>query len=69
MIAIVVLLVASVALIVLLSFLLGFRIGGHSWAEEAERVRLEAARAQKELHDLTRAAFVAMAEQADQRRR
>jgi hypothetical protein len=43
-------------------FLLGFRLGGEHWQTEATRVRLEAAHAERSLHDLTRNAFQAMAE-------
>lgn len=54
--------------IVILTFLLGFRLGGQSWITEAHRVRAEAAAAERQLHDLTRSAFVAMAEEAQRRR-
>jgi len=56
------------SLVVVLAFLLGFRLGGDSWAAEARRVRSRAAVASREMHDLTRAAFVAMAEEAERRR-
>lgn len=63
------LLVISVVLLVtfvlLLTYLLGFRIGGQSWLAELHRVRAEAVTAERELHQLTRAAFVAMAERAE----
>jgi hypothetical protein len=62
------LLVLSVGLIVTLTYLLGFRLGGQSWITEAQRVRAEAAEAERQLHDLTRSAFVAMAEEAEHRR-
>lgn len=45
-------------------FLLGFRLGGEHWYNELLRVQLEAAQAERRLHDLTRQAFVAMAEEA-----
>ncbi len=45
-------------------FLLGFRLGGGRWRAELARVRLEAAQANRQLHDLTHQAFVAMAEEA-----
>lgn len=61
-------LVIAMALVVILTYLLGFRLGGQSWMTEANRVRAEAAQAERQLHDLTRSAFVAMAEQAEQRR-
>lgn len=50
-------------------FLLGFRLGGEHWSEELTRVRLEAAQAERRLHDLTRSAFVAMTEAAEARRK
>lgn len=59
----------SVGLIVMLTFLLGFRLGGQSWLAEAQRVRAEAAFAERQLHDMTRAAFMAMAEEAEATRR
>jgi hypothetical protein len=68
MIWLTVFLLAAVLAIVGLVFLLGFRLGGHSWQSEALRVRAEAAAAERELHDLTRSAFVAMAEEAQRRR-
>ena len=68
MIALVVFFAISIGLVVVLTFLLGFRLGGHSWIAEAQRVRAEAAVAERQLHDLTRAAFVAMAEEAETRR-
>ena len=65
---VIVALVLAVTLVVILTYLLGFRLGGQSWMTEANRVRAEAAAAERQLHDLTRSAFVAMAEQAEQRR-
>ena len=65
MIALGIALVVTLSVIAVLTFLLGFRLGGHSWVAEAQRVK--AANAQRELHDLTRAAFVAMAEEAERR--
>jgi hypothetical protein len=61
-------LLLSVSVIVTLTYLLGFRLGGQSWISEAQRVRAEAAAAERQLHDLTRSAFVAMAEEAERRR-
>lgn len=68
MIALAVFLFLSVGLIVMLTFLLGFRLGGHSWITETQRVRADAAAAERNVHDLTRSAFVAMAEDAQRRR-
>lgn len=49
-------------------FLLGFRLGGGHWRVESARVRMEAAQAERQLHNLTRQAFVAMAEEAQDRK-
>lgn len=65
----IVLLVVSVGLVVVLAFLLGFGLGGVSWASEVQRVRARASMASREMHDLTRAAFLAMTEEAEERRR
>ncbi len=69
MIVLAIFLVLVVALLVALTFVLGFRLGGQSWIAEAQRVRAEAAAAERQLHDITRAAFVAMAEEAEVRQR
>lgn len=50
-------------------FLLGFRLGSEGWLEELTRVRVQAIEAQRRMQDLTRQAFLAMAEEADQQRR
>lgn len=68
MVVLIILLLLSGGLIVTLAYLLGFRVGGQSWISETQRVRAEAALAQRELHDLTRSAFVAMAEEAEHHR-
>jgi hypothetical protein len=67
-IALMIFLVIAVALLVVLTYLLGFRLGGQSWVAEAQRVRAQAAAAERQLHDLTRSAFVAMAEETERRR-
>lgn len=68
MVLLIIFLLLSASLIVTLTYLLGFRLGGQSWISEAQRVRAEAAAAERQLHDLTRSAFVAMAEEAERRR-
>ena len=68
MVVLIIFLLLSVSVIVTLTFLLGFRLGGQSWISEANRVRTEAATAERQLHELTRSAFVAMAEEAERRR-
>jgi hypothetical protein len=60
-----ILLVLTLAAFAAAVFLLGFRLGGDHWQAELTRVRLEAARAERQMHDLTRQAFVAMAERAE----
>lgn len=67
MIWLILFLVLSVVALVVVVFLLGFRLGGHSWLIETHRVRAEAAAAERQLHDLTRSAFVAMSEAAERR--
>ncbi len=64
------LLLALVLLIMLNAalFLLGFRIGGEHWQEQILQVRHEGAQASRQMHELTRQAFVAMAEEADRQR-
>ena len=67
----IVLLVLIAVLTTMLSasiYLLGFRLGGVHAQEELLRVRLEAAAAERRLHDLTRQAFTAMAEESQRRR-
>lgn len=61
-------LVVGFFLVVVLIYLLGFRLGSQSWICELQRVRTEAADAERQLHDLTRSAFIAMAEAAERRR-
>lgn len=67
MIVLAIFLFLAVALLVTTTFVLGFRLGGQSWITEAQRVRAEAAAAERQLHDITRAAFVAMAEEVEGR--
>lgn len=64
---IVILAVAVVLAIAVGVFVLGFKVGGRFWQSQLQRTRFEAARAERQLHDLTRAAFVAMAENVDER--
>lgn len=68
MLILLLLLFVSLALLATAIFLLGFRLGGEHWQRELLRVRSTAAQAQRQLHDLTRQAFVAMAEEAQRRR-
>jgi len=48
-------------------FLLGFKVGGDTIQERLFAVRLESARAERDLHNLTRRAFIAMAEEAQRK--
>lgn len=66
-----ILVVAFMGVIVLLAvaaYLLGFRIGGQHWRTRLDEVRAESAEASRQMHDLTREAFVAMTDYALQRR-
>ena len=49
-------------------FVWGFRLGGEQGHAELAKVRLQAAQAERRLHNLTRDAFVRMAEAAERRR-
>jgi membrane protein DedA with SNARE-associated domain len=69
MMLIIVVMVAAVSIGAVASFLFGFRVGGRFWQTELQHARFEAARAERQLHDLTREAFVAMADHADERDR
>lgn len=66
--------IVLVALLVVLTvlaaalFLFGFRLGEDHSHGELTQVRLEAAQAERQLHDLTRQAFIAMARRVEQHR-
>ena len=49
--------------------LLGFRLGGQHWQQQLLEVRQQGAQASRQLHNLTREAFVAMAEEIEKKRR
>lgn len=68
MIVLVILLLVVLLGVMATVFLLGFRLGGEHWQSELARVRLQAAQAERQLHDLTRQAFVSMAEKVERRR-
>ena len=61
-------LLGAIVLAVLLAFLLGFRVGGHEWRTRLDQVRAESADASRQMHQMTREAFVAMADYALKRR-
>ena len=52
----------GIVLAIVASFLLGFRLGGSHWQTRLIRTQMQAASARRQLHDLTRQAFVAMAD-------
>ena len=52
-----------------IAYLLGFRLGSEDATDELARVRLEAARAERQIHDLTRQAFISMAEHVEEHRK
>ncbi len=54
----------GVVLMVIAWFLLGFRLGGSHWQGRLLQTELETAKARRQLYDLTRQAFVAMADHA-----
>lgn len=68
MIELLILTILTAAGLVAVIFLLGFRLGGEHWQSELTKVRLEAAQAEKQLHNLTRQAFITMAGQVEQHR-
>jgi uncharacterized membrane protein YciS (DUF1049 family) len=68
-IALVVFLLVALVTLGAALFLLGFQLGGEHWQARLLRVRLESERAQRQMHDLTRQAFVAMSQRAEQSRR
>ena len=67
-----VLVIAVGAIVVVLAiagwFLLGFRLGGTHWQSRLLQTQMEVATARRQLHDLTREAFVAMADHANRAR-
>jgi hypothetical protein len=67
MVELVIIILGLIALLAGAVFLLGFRLGGSHWQTELTQVRLEAAQAERQLHELTREAFVAMAERIEDR--
>jgi hypothetical protein len=68
MIVFLVLVVLAVFVLIGSTFVLGFRLGGDHWQSELAKVRLQAAQAERQLHNLTRQAFITMAEAVEQRR-
>lgn len=67
MILLVVIVSLLVAVVVALMYLLGFRLGGDHWQSELGEARMEAAQAQRRLHDVARDAFSAMTEVVERR--
>lgn len=59
------LLILLILLVVALSasvYLIGYLLGGQTWRARLDRVRAESLEAERQLHNLTRNAFVAMSE-------
>lgn len=54
-------------LLAILAYLLGVQLGGRQWKARVEELQAESLRATRVMHDLTRQAFVAMAEHAERR--
>ncbi len=69
MIGLLIVIVVQLLGLALSFFLLGFKTGVSHWQNELLQVRAEAARASREMHSLTREAFIAIAEEAERRRR
>jgi hypothetical protein len=63
------LVVVLIVTVVGLAYLVGFRIGSESNAAELQRIKLEAVRAQREIHNLVAAGFAALADEVVRRRR
>jgi hypothetical protein len=58
----------AIVTLVAAAILLGFWLGAPERDYELLRIRLQAAEAARRMHDLTREAFVAMAEHVERRR-
>ena len=61
-------LIGTLVLLLLSLYLLGFWLGGRHWKSRIDEVHSASAEASRLMHDLTREAFVAMAEHALRRR-
>ena len=68
MIHLLILVLVLVGIVVCCSYLLGYRLGSESRAAELQRIRLDASRAQHEIHRLTATAFAALADEVVRRR-
>ena len=68
MIALTIIVLGLFALLLGASYLLGFQLGGRSWQTELLRVKQEAARAERQVDELTLAGFQAMAEEVERGR-
>lgn len=62
----IVLVLGLILLAVALAFLLGFRLAGEGWQGRLQCIQDDSARARREMHELTKHVFVAMAERAGQ---
>jgi hypothetical protein len=61
-------LIGALVLLLLSWYLLGFRLGGRYGESRIIQIRRESTEASRQMHDLTREAFVAMAEHALRRK-
>jgi cob(I)alamin adenosyltransferase len=65
------LLILSVLLLLTLSastYLLGYTLGGHGWRAKLDQARTESREAERQLHNLTRDAVIAMSEHVNRLR-
>ena len=67
MIELTIMLMLALAVAVILAYLLGFRMAHDQSDSVLARIRFDSAEASRRMHDVTRNAFVAMAEQAQRR--
>lgn len=61
------LLILAILLVMALSasvYLIGYLLGSHGWRAKLDQVRAESRVAERQLHDLTRKAFIAMSDRA-----
>lgn len=60
-------LIITPLILVTVVFLFGFRLGGEHSREQLAQMRIDAAKAERQLHDLTKHAFVAMSDHVARR--
>ncbi len=69
MIVLAILIPLLVVALIVGAFMVGCREGSHHWQTLMDDTRRQSANAERQLHDLTRQAFVAMAEEVERHRR